>query len=298
MNGATTEGELPAAQALSAIDRWILSRLARTTAEVDAYLDDFQFAKACDELFHFTWDEFCDWYVELSKLPLDSGGAEADTTRRVLGYVLDVLLRLWHPIIPFATEELWRNLTHGESLVVAAWPSGLVTGGERLLDVETVFPDDEKLAADLRAVVTEVRRFRAEQGLRPAQRVPARLEGLASTALAPFENQIRSLARLQEAESGFNETAGVVVGLGGREIRVSLDLSGTIDVAKERARLAKALDTALNEVRIAEEKLANPQFTGKAPRPVIDKMRARLEGAQGDVVRLRSQLDALPPESS
>jgi len=294
MNGATIEGDLPALETLPATDRWILSRLASTVSEVDKYFDDFEIARACDALFHFTWDEFCDWYVELAKLPLEHGGAEAAATRRVLGHVLDVLLRLWHPVIPFVTEELWTTLTGRESLVVADWPSGLVTGGGAIIDAATRDGDAENLVADLQAVVTEVRRFRAEQGLKPGQRVPARIDGLAATPLHPFEEQIRSLARLAIPADDFAETAGVVVGHGDRAIRVSLDLSGTIDVGKERARLSKALDVANNEVVLAAAKLANPEFTGKAPQAVIDKMQARLDGAQADVVRLQAQLDALP----
>jgi valyl-tRNA synthetase len=150
------------------------------------------------------------------------------------------------------------------------------------------------MVADLQAVVTEVRRFRAEQGLRPAQRVPAAIKGLTDTPLAQFEDQIRSLARLQAPGDEFAETAGVVVGHSAGEIRVGLDLSGTIDVGKERARLTKALDVATNEVSLAQAKLDDPQFTGKAPQPVIEKMRARLQAAEADVVRLRQQLSALP----
>ena len=294
LNGATVDGDVPTVADASAIDRWILSRLARTVADVDRYLEDFQFAKACDALFHFTWDEFCDWYVELSKLPLEQGGDQATATRRVLGHILDVLLRLWHPVIPFVTEELWTTLTHGESLVRSAWPSGLVTGvGRPLIDVHTFDADAEALVDELQAVVTEVRRFRAEQGLPPARRVPARIDGLASTHLREFEQQLRALARLQPADDQFSETAAVVVGHGDRAIRVALDLSGTIDVGKERTRLAKALDVALTEIGLAETKLANPEFTGKAPAAVIEKMRARLRDAQSEAERLRRQLDAL-----
>jgi valyl-tRNA synthetase len=299
LNGATIEGAAPSVGQAAEIDRWILSRLARTAADVDRYFDDFQFAKACDALFHFTWDELCDWYVELAKLPLERGGDEAAATRRVLGHILDVLLRLWHPVIPFVAEELWTTLTGGETLVRAAWPTGVVTGDgaapdDALMDVDAVDADAEALVADLQAVVTEVRRFRAEQGLPAGKRVPAHIDGLAATRLAAFEDQIRSLARLQAPGAGFNETAAVVVGHRDRAIRVALDLSGTIDVGKERARLVKALDVALNEVALAEAKLANPEFTGKAPGAVIDKMRARQHNAESEVERLRSQLDALP----
>jgi valyl-tRNA synthetase len=295
LNGATTQGELPPDAELSAVDRWILSRLARTIAEVDGYFEEFDFAKACDALFHFTWDEFCDWYVELAKLPLERGGVEAASTRRVLGQVLDILLRAWHPVIPFVTEELWTALTGAESVVIAPWPSGVVSGASSLLDVENLDVEAEDLVTRMQAVVTEVRRFRAEQGLKPGQRVPARIDGLAAAALAALEDQIRSVARLTAASDDFTETAHVVIGHDALAIRVALDLSGTIDVAAERARLVKQHNTAVNEIAIAEAKLANPEFTGKAPAPVIAKMQARLDGARTDVDRTQRQLDALGP---
>jgi valyl-tRNA synthetase len=296
LNGATTAGGLPAVAELSPVDRWILSRLARTISEVDGFFEEFDFAKACDALFHFTWDEFCDWYVELAKLPLDRGGVEAASTRRVLGYVLDVLLRAWHPVIPFVTEELWTALTGAESVVIADWPSGVVAeGSPTLLDVENLDVEAEDLVMRMQAVVTEVRRFRAEQGLRPGQRVPAQLDGLATAGLAALEEQIRSVARLTGSEGDFAETAHVVIGHGSQAIRVALDLSGTIDIAAERARLLKQHDTAVNEVAIAEAKLANSEFTGKAPAQVIAKMQARLDGARADIERTQRQLDALGP---
>jgi valyl-tRNA synthetase len=217
----------------------------------------------------------------------------------VLGHVLDVLLRLWHPVIPFVTEELWTTLTRRETVVLAAWPTGLVTGGDvALVNGATVDGSAEALVAQLQAIVTEVRRFRAEQGLRPAQRVPAHIDGLTTGALAPFEDQIRSLARLQIPADGFHETAAVVVGHSARAVRVALDLSGTIDIGKERARLTKAFDVAVNEIALAEAKLADEAFIAKAPVQVIDKIRARHRVAQAEVERLRGQLDALPSAQS
>jgi valyl-tRNA synthetase len=184
-------------------------------------------------------------------------------------------------------------------VVLAAWPTGLVTGGAApLVDGAAVDGPAEVLITQLQAVVTEVRRFRAEQGLRPAQRVPARIDGLTTGDLASFEEQIRSLARLQLPDDGFHETAAVVVGHSGRAVRVAVDLSGTIDVGKERARLTKAFDVAVNEIALAEAKLADEAFTAKAPAPVVDKIRARLHDAQAEVERLRGQLEALPPAPS
>jgi valyl-tRNA synthetase len=295
LNGATADSDMPAIADLSATDRWILSRLARTIADVDGHFEQFDFAKACDALFHFTWDEFCDWYLELAKLPLEHGGAEAAATRRVLGFVLDVLLRAWHPVIPFVTEELWTALTGAESVVIADWPTGVLAGTASLLDGANLDSEAEASIASMQAVVTEVRRFRAEQGLRPGQRVPARIDGLAAAALGSLEEQIRSVARLTPPAADFAETAHVVIGHGDTAIRVALDLSGTIDVAAERARLTKQHETAVKEVGLAEAKLANSDFTAKAPPAVIDKMQSRLEGARGDVTRIKAQLDALGP---
>src|SRR6185295_9078196 len=122
MNGATVAGPLPPHDALSAVDRWILSRLQHVVGEVDELFAGYEFAKVCDALYHFAWDDVCDWYVELSKPVLSAGGAEADRTRRVLGHVLDQLLRLLHPVIPFVTEELWTVLTGAGTVTTAAWP--------------------------------------------------------------------------------------------------------------------------------------------------------------------------------
>src|SRR6185369_12960689 len=121
MNGATVEGDLPTE--LSTVDRWILSRLQHVIAEVDEQFATYEFAKACDTLYHFAWDDVCDWYLELSKPVLGSDSPAAAGSRRVLGHVLDQLLRLLHPVIPFVTEELWSALTGQPTLGRDTWPT-------------------------------------------------------------------------------------------------------------------------------------------------------------------------------
>ncbi|CAG6393192.1 valine--tRNA ligase [Streptomyces cocklensis] len=281
MNGATVEGELPPAEQLSAVDRWILSRLGRTVAEVDALYDDYQFAKLSDSLFHFAWDEVFDWYVELSKTTFLKGGEGARVSQRVLGEVLDTLLRLLHPVVPFVTETLWTTLTGGESLVIADWPKD---GGFR-------DPAAEAEIAEVQRVVTEVRRFRADQGLQPGQKVPARL-GLAGTLLAAHEDAIRQLLRLQPAGDGFHATASLPVA----GATVELDLSGAIDVAAERRRLTKDLGLAEKEKSDAGRKLGNDAFLAKAPEKVVAGIRARLAAAEADIERITAQLGALPEQ--
>nr|WP_202418418.1 valine--tRNA ligase [Streptomyces sp. YIM 132580] len=279
MNGATIEGELPPAEEMSVTDRWILSRLNKTVADVDAFYDDFQFAKISEALRHFAWDEVFDWYVELSKTTFFAGGRPAEVSGRVLGEVLDVMLRLLHPIVPFVTEALWTALTGRESIVIAEWPG------------DSGFRDDaaEKEIELVQQVVTEVRRFRNDQGLQPGQKVPAELT-LTGTALAPHEAAIRQLLRLQPAGDGFHATASLPVA----GATVALDLSGTIDVPAERKRLTKDLEAAQKEKAQATGKLGNEAFLAKAPDNVVDKIRGRLSKAEADIDRIAAQLAALP----
>jgi len=282
MNGATVDGELPASAELSSVDKWILSCLQHVIAEVDEQLATYEFAKACDTLYHFAWDDVCDWYVELSKPVLAGDGVEAVRSRRVLGHVLDQLLRLLHPVIPFVTEELWTVLTGAESIVVAAWP---VADAARIDDVA-----EEELTA-LQKVVTEVRRFRSDQGLRPGQRVSAALTGLGNVGIDVHEPLIRSLARLDAPGAEFAATATLAV-TGG--ITVDLDTRGTIDIAAERARLDKDHAAAEKEAAQCRAKLNNDAFIGKAPEQVVSKIKDRLATAEADLARIAAARKALP----
>jgi valyl-tRNA synthetase len=293
LNGA----HVPAAEltpaAYSVPDRWILSRLSAVIAEVDELFEQFEFGKVCDVLYHFAWDEVCDWYLELAKVPLASadpprggqGGSSpradtaAETTRQVLGFVLDQLLRLLHPVMPFVTDELWTAMTSQDSVVVAPWPAFSYTD-----------PAAEAEISSMMALVTEVRRFRSDQGLRPGQRVAARLVGIEATPLAGHEEQIRSLLRLTGPADGFAASAS----LAAEDITVELDVAGAVDVAAERRRLEKDLAAARSEAEQAERKLANVDFTAKAPVAIVDKTRQRLAAAQSDVARLQDRLSALP----
>ena len=281
LNGATTGAPLPPRERLGTAERWILSRLQAVVEEVDRHFEAFEFAKVCDTLYHFAWDEFCDWYVELAKTPLSRGGEEAEATRAVLGHVLDRLLRLLHPVTPYVTEELWLAVTGGESLVVAPWPQP---------DPAYADPAAEEEIAALQRLVTEVRRFRSEQGLRDRQRVTARLRGLEGSPLRSHESEIRSLAALTEPGGDFAATASLPLG----PVTVELDLTGAIDVAAERRRLEKDLAGATRERAAAAGKLANPAFLAKAPEPVVAGIKARLTAAEADVARLESQLAGLP----
>jgi len=279
LNGAHVPAAALDPAALSVPDRWLLSRLSAVIAEVDQLFEAFEFGKVCDVLYHFAWDEVCDWYLELAKVPLASDDQRAaETTRQVLGLVLDQLLRLLHPVMPFVTEELWTALTGEDSVMVAPWAAFSRTD-----------PAAEAEISSLMRLVTEIRRFRSDQGLRPSQRVAARLAGIEGTPLAGHEERIRALLRLNPPADGFTASASLEV----EGITAELDVAGVIDVAAERRRMEKDLAAARAEAEQAARKLANAEFTAKAPAAVVAKTRQRLETAQADVARIEERLALL-----
>ena len=294
LNGARVPAALPGPDDLTVADRWILSRLTAVTAEVDALYERYEFGKLCEALYHFAWDEVCDWYLELAKTALP--GPAGQTTRDVLGYVLDALLRLLHPVIPFVTEELWTALTGGDSVVIAPWPGQRLAAAatpDRSASLDPAAPPRD-LAAEaeieaLMRLVTEVRRFRSDQGLRPGQPVQGALTGIGGTVLAGQEENIRALLRLSPPGQGFAPTASLVA----EGVTVELDTAGAIDVAAERRRVEKDLAAARTEAEKTERKLANESFLAKAPGDVVAKTRSRLEAAQADIARLSGRLATL-----
>jgi len=268
---------------LGVAERWILARLAAVTAEADRLLEEFEFAKASDVLYHFAWDEFCDWYVELAKVTLTGPDPDAaEATRQVLGHVLDQLLRLLHPVMPFVTEELWTALTGGQSIMVAQWPA---TGDGQIGSD----PEAESLIESLMRLVTAVRRFRADQGLRPSRQVPAALTGIEATRLAAHEAAIRRLLRLSEPGGGFAVSATVQA----ERITVELDTSGGIDLVAERRRLAKDLAAAQADAEVTERKLAARSFVERAPAEVVARSRERLAAARSEIARITERLAEL-----
>jgi valyl-tRNA synthetase len=283
MNGARP-GPVPARETLTDADRWIVDRLDEVLAEVDAAFDAYEFGKACEALYHFAWDELCDWYLELSKVQFAESEERAESTRVVLGSVLDAVLRLLHPVIPFVTESLWQALTGAESVVVAAWPQRCGT------------PTDTGAAqriADLQRLVTEIRRFRSDQGLNDKQKVAARVLGLDAAGLAHLHPEVTTLGRLTEPGADFAATASVEVRLSGTTVTVEVDTSGTVDLAAERRRLEKDLAVAQKELAGTEAKLGNEAFLAKAPEAVVDKIRARREVAAAEVERIGARLAEL-----
>ena len=260
-------------------DRWILSRYARTAAEVTANLDKFELGEAARSLYEFIWNEYCDWYIETAKARLynkEDARARA-TAQHVLWYVLEGTLRLLHPFMPFISEAIWQHLPHeGASLVIADWPAppaGLL---------------DEKAEAEmgiLMDTIKAIRNMRAEVNAPPGKKSEVTLMVAAEWQATFRENQayLQTLAAAEPitlatltAAKPENAMAAVVNG-----VEVYLPLKGLIDVAKETARLTKEADGLAKELERVAAKLANENFVGKAPAEVIEKERAK-EREYGD----------------
>ncbi len=275
MNGATVDGALPDLSTLNAIDKWILNRLSETISEVDSLLEQYEFARACELMYHFAWDDLCDWYLELSKESFASG--DCADTKRVLGFVLDQLFRLMHPIMPFITETMWTALTGGESLVIAEWP---------VAHPDHIDKKAEKLIVELQEIITDVRRFRNDQGIKTSQKIPARF--IAPANINEYASAMAFVLRLELGE--ITPSAHCEIGA----VKVEFDLTGSIDVAAERARLEKDLATAQKDKQTAEVKLNNQGFMAKAPDSVVVEIRERLEKTTADMQRITAQLSQLP----
>jgi valyl-tRNA synthetase len=275
MNGATVEGELPPLESLNAIDKWILSRWSQTCSEVTELFENYEFARACETLYHFAWDDLCDWYLELSKETFASG--DAAHSQRVLGYVLDQLFRVMHPVMPFITEQLWTALTGQESLVTAQWPKAQSSHVDKKA---------EALVSQLQEIITEVRRFRNDQGIKTSLKIPGRF--IAPAHIAKYASAMAFVVRMELGEitaSAKCEAAGVVV---------EFDLTGSIDVVAERQRLEKDLATANKDKQTAEVKLNNQGFMAKAPESVVVEIRERLEKTTSDIARITAAIAGLP----
>ena len=288
MNGAGV-ATLPNRAELSDADRWILDRAEEVRAKVDAYLDDYQFAKANELLYHFTWDELCDWYLEIAKtqIPRDGVSEQGRNTQIVLGRVLDVVLRLLHPTMPFVTEVLWKALTGGESIVVAPWPTVADTNGGATKDEVAA-----RRIEDADKLITELRRFRSDQGVKPSQKVPGRLD-FAAADLTGQEDLVRNLANTTAPGEDFDPSASIEVRLSQATVEVTLDTHGAVDVEAERKRLEKDLAKANKELEQTGKKLGNENFLSKAPEEVVNKIKERQQIAREEVERITSRLEGL-----
>jgi valyl-tRNA synthetase len=284
LNGAAVR-DLPPSSRWTLADRWILSRLDAVTREADDAMEVYDFARAAQTLRQFTWSEFADWYVEWSKGRLyDGTDDEKEDQRALLAFVLERVLRLLHPIMPFITEELWRALTGEGTIVTAAWPAPR----------ENADPDAERDLAFLQDVIGALRRFRADHGIEPKTK-PAAVAVVSDASLrAVLESEIarvRALGNWGEltvAATAPDATQEARLVL--RGARIHVPLAGLLDIGEERKRIERDIAKHRAEVDRIAAKLADPAFTERAPEDVVETQRERLERENDAIANLEQAL--------
>jgi len=274
-------------------DRWILSRLSRTISSVTNLMEGFQFGEAQRQIHDFLWGEFCDWYIEFTKIRLRLAG-EAPSPIPVLVYVLETSLRLLHPYMPFVTEELWQHLKHRlpsgwaatESIMVAAYPE---------VEDKVIDPQAERVMESVIEIIRSIRNARAQYKVESRQWVEAQIySNQLTSAIIPYSQTIQTLARARPVtfpgsrqEAPPQENALVIVL---KESEVIIPMESMIDLEAERKRLQDEIEKSQAEVVRLEARLNNEDFLTKAPAAVIDKERQKLYSLTDKLERLKQQI--------
>ena len=272
----------------SGADRWIRSRFAAVSNEVDAYLGRYEFSEAAHLLYDFIWHEYCDWYVEMSKVHLRSDDAEEQRAARItLLEILESLLRLLHPFMPFLTEEIWSFIPgRDDSIMAESWPAVGKASDAAI---------DERMKV-VQSVITAVRNIRSETNVghrkevRISLRTPAEVAGLLEEA-RPYMSLLAKASSIEigpEIEPPAPSSAAVADG-----VEVFVHLEGLVDLESERARLSKELEKVNNLYQSAFNKLNNSDFLERAPKDVIERERRRLENLESDREKLSRNLAVL-----
>ncbi len=277
---------------LTAADRWIVSLLQKAEAEVAKGFADYRLDNVANAIYQFVWDEYCDWYLEIAKVQIQTGdAAQQRGTRRTLIRVLEAILRLAHPLIPFITEELWQKVApvagkSGASISIAPFPES---------NPANLDPQAEEWMARLKAVVDACRNLRGEMNVSPSTRLPAYVVGDADfmRSAAPV---LQALAKLSEVKVFDDEAAWAaaaqaapVAVVGGTRLCLYME----IDVAAEKARLGKEAARLQGELAKARGKLANEAFVAKAPPAVIEQERKRIADFTAALEKIQGQLARL-----
>ncbi|PMS37905.1 valyl-tRNA synthetase [Trinickia symbiotica] len=284
----------------SQADRWIVSLLQRVEAEVEKGFADYRFDNVANAIYKFVWDEYCDWYVELAKVQLTNGTPEQQrATRRTLLRVLETVLRLAHPIIPFITEALWQKVAP----LTDAWPQDAAEGAASIMvqrypraEQKKIDEAAERWADELKAAIDACRNLRGEMSLSPATKVPLLVHGNAE-AWRTFAPYAQALARLSEVRVIADEATldaeahGAPIAIAGSD---KLVLKVEIDVAAERERLGKEIARLDAEIAKCAAKLGNEAFVAKAPAAVVEQEQKRLSQYRDTVAKLSAQLARLP----
>ena len=276
----------------SQADRWIVSLLQRTEAEVEKGFADYRFDNIASAIYKFVWDEYCDWYLEMAKAQIQNGNpAQQRATRRTLLRVLESVLRLAHPVLPFITEALWQSVAPltdkkldpaGDSIMRQPYP---------LPQLDKIDADAEAWMAQLKTLTDACRNLRGEMQLSPALRVPLIVEAADATQINSFLPYLQTLVKLSESQvvTQLPESPAPVAIVGD----IKLMLKVEIDIAAERERMNKEITRISGEIVKANAKLSNESFVARAPEAVVAQEKERLANFTTTLAKLQEQLTKL-----
>ncbi|MCE5343660.1 MAG: class I tRNA ligase family protein, partial [Eubacteriales bacterium] len=280
--------------ALTLPDQWILSRLQKAVAEVSAHMEDGDFGLSANKIYEFTWSEFCDWYIELSKSRLmGEDEAQKRNVRAVLYTVMESVLKLLHPFMPFLTEEVYQHLPEAEGmLILAQWPE---------VNAILLFDEEERRMEGLMEIIRAIRNLRAEMKVAANRRIHVTLlaEPGWEETLALAEPYLQRLAGVdtvtlrQKGEPSAPKTVSAVCA--SAEIRIPL--GDLVDIEKELARLAKEHERLATEIERAKARLDNPGFTSKAPAALVEQEKEKLATSENMLASLGRRIDELKADA-
>ncbi len=267
------------ADAPGPVDAWILSRLDATIAEYDRLLDEYRFSDAVGLLYNFAWSEVFDWYLEMAKTLLRDE-ATAATTKQTLGVVMRDLLALFHPVIPYVTEELWSELVGSGLVAASSWP--VATGATSPVGMD-----------ELQTLIVSIRRFRAEHGISPKREIEAFIDDPDGIAADWWRQQLAAMVNVKATYEGAPAAVSGHTRMTAGSLQVFIPLDGLVDVEAERPRLEKAIAETEKAMERSQGKLANPNFAERAPADVVEAERERVAAASAKLEKLRTQLAEL-----
>ncbi|TDW68934.1 valyl-tRNA synthetase [Novosphingobium sp. PhB55] len=279
-NGIVASTSVAAPKATTAVNKWIIGEVVETVAALDKAMADLRFDAAANAIYHFVWNQFCDWYIELIK------GSFDDETKAVAGWVLDQILVMLHPFMPFVTEELWSKMGARETdLIVAAWPApDAAVDAEAKAEVEWLI-----------ALIGNLRGAKSELGIAPGARLTAYVADPSDATRAVIGRNGTAIDRLARLDAIHFEAApaGAAMQVGAGDATLAIPLEGVIDIAAEKARLEKAMAASVKERDSLDKRLGNPAFVEKAKPEAIDKARADQAHHSAEAERLAAALARL-----
>lgn len=279
----------------SFVDKWIISEFERTVKEVTTAYEDYRLDNAANAIYSFVWNQYCDWYVELSKVQLRGSEAEQRATRHTLVTVLEAVLRLAHPIIPFITEELWQKVSVTAGVRKTDEDAFLMLQTYPTFDAAKVDADAVARMTTIQAQIDSIRNLRSEMKLPPSQKMPLLISGPEAecAAAAPYLQQLarlESVTHVEDLQQAAQGSVAPVAIVGDFKLMLKVE----IDVKAERERLSKEAARLAGEVKKCQSKLSNERFVSKAPAAVVDTEKKRLVEFTALFAKVEEQLSKLP----